>query len=434
MRNFARMYGPLLGVVLLGVIIALLFVDPAPPKQVIIAGGTPTGAYTMTGRAYATALARHDVQATVLETAGSVANLELLLNGKADIAIVQTGVAPEAGAEDLVSLGAIFYEPLWVFHRADIQVNDMRNLSGLRVALGAEGAGVRVLASALLGEAGVKPEDYTPVALNGTPAAQALMAGDVDAMLAVSGAAATWVATLASDPAVALMSVRRASALSRRHPYLGRVTLFEGVLDPATNIPRSDVQLIAPAAQIVVRKSLHPAIQSLLIEAAYDAHGGGSVLAKPGTFPTPEMVDLPLSDEAKRYYKRGPSFLRRFFSFALANFLERAWILLIPLLTLLIPVVRAAPPIYRWSIRRKIWIWYRDLRGLEAEGRAATTDEARNNVRARLAALQAETGKVEVPLSYTDDLYRLRSHIDFVAALVDRLAKEVESSRQNPSA
>ena len=421
MRNFVRLYGPLLGVVLFGVAIALFFVEPAPPKHVVIAGGSAGGAYALTAQAYATALAEHEVEATVLDTAGSVANMELLKSGKADIAIVQTGIAADFETEDVVSLGAVFYEPLWVFHRADLEINDLRDLAGLRVAVGTEGAGVRVLADLLLSDAGVRKASYSPVSLSGARAADALLANQIDVMLAVSGAAAAWVGKLAANPSIALMSVRRAPALKRRHAYLGRVMLFEGVLDPAANIPRSDVQLIAPTAQIVVRNALHPAIQSLLIEAAYETHGRGTIFAEPGRFPTIDLVDLPLSDEAKRYYKSGPSFLRRIFPFAAANFLERAWILLIPLLTLLIPVVRAAPPIYRWSIRRKIYVWYRDLRGLEAEGRAAATDEERGAVRARLAELQAEAGKVEVPLSYTDDLYRLRNHIDFVAALIDRL-------------
>ncbi len=421
MRNFARLYGPLLGAVLLSVIIAVFFVDPAPPKSVVIAGGNPGGAYVLTGQTYAAALAHHDVEAAVLDTAGSVANLELLKAGKADIAIVQTGVVEDT--EGLVSLGAVFYEPFWVFHRADLKIDDLRNLAGLRVAVGGEGAGVRVLAESLLTEVGVKPDDYKPLPLSGAEAADALRAGQADAVLFVTGASAPWIGQLAADPSVVLMPVRRAPAISRRHPYLGRVTLFEGVLDPADDVPQTNIPLIAPTAQIVVREALHPAIQALLIEAAYDAHGGGTIFAEPGEFPNKEMVDVPLSTEAKRYYKRGPSFLRRIFSFSLANFLERAWVLLIPLVTLLIPVVRAAPPIYRWSIRRKIYIWYRDLRGLEAEGRAAATPSERREVLERLMALQAEAGKVEVPLSYTDDLYHLRSHIAFVTDLIDRLDK-----------
>jgi hypothetical protein len=234
---------------------------------------------------------------------------------------------------------------------------------------------------------------------------------------------------LVGDPAIELLSMKEAHALARRHPYLDEVTLYRGVLDLASILPKEDVMLIAPAAQIVVREDLHPAIQSLLIEAALAAHGGGSLLSDPGKFPTPQLSDIGISDEAKRYYESGPSFLRRIFPYSVANFLERAWVLVIPLVTLIIPLVRAAPPLYRWRIRRKIYVWYNDLRELEADGRNAQTAEERTEVRAKLADLQEETGKVEVPVSYTDDLYRLRAHIRFVAELVDKLSAQERHAR-----
>lgn len=418
LRHFLRLYGPLFVIVVVGLIVALFFVAPPPPKHITIAGGAAGGAYAATANAWAAALAKEKVKADVLETAGSVDNLRLLMEGKAQIGIVQTGVAGQAGAHDVASLGAIFYEPLWVFHRANVPVNDLGDLKGRKVAVGPEGSGVRVLSTALLAEAGLQASGFTASALSGAAAATALQKGEIDAAMIVSGASPPWLASLAGDPSIRLLSMHRANALNRLHPFLDTVTVYEGVLDVARNVPDHDATLISPSAQIVVRQDLHPAIQALLLDIAADTHHAGTSLAPPGRFPAKELVDVPLSAEAARYYKDGPSFLRRLFPFAVANFLERAWILAIPLLTLLFPIIRAAPPIYRWSIRRRIYVWYRDLRALEASSRAATTDEERAVVRNRLEELQAETGKVEVPLSYTDDLYRLRLHIAFVSDLL----------------
>jgi hypothetical protein len=130
---------------------------------------------------------------------------------------------------------------------------------------------------------------------------------------------------------------------------------------------------------------------------------------------------MPLSNEAERYWKNGPSFLRNYFSFQVANFLERAWVFLIPLITLLIPLIRVAPPIYRWRVRRKIYVWYSDLRHLEARGREAHSDEVRNKVLNELSDLQREVGELDVPLSYTEEVFHLRSHIAFVRNLVKGL-------------
>ncbi|MEM6626271.1 MAG: TAXI family TRAP transporter solute-binding subunit [Pseudomonadota bacterium] len=429
MREFLRAYWWLPATLFIACILALGVMAPAPPKSVSIAGGAPGGGYAAEALRISDALGVKKVKGEVLETTGSLDNLERLKSGEADIAIVQTGVVAPADSEEVVSLGAIYFEPLWVFHRAEIELQDLRGLEGLSVAMGDRGSGAEALARLLLPENGVEMSEMIVSPLGGRDAAAALKSGEVDVAMLVVGASADWIAELVHDPEISLLSIPRAHAYSRRYPYLAPVTLFEGVLDFEENIPASDVQLIAPAAQLVTRKDLHPAVQSLLIESAFEAHRGGSLLAPPKTFPTATLADIPLSSEARRYYERGPSFLRRLFPYSVANFLERAWVLLIPLATLAIPIFRAAPPLYRWRIRRKIYVWYNDLRELEARGRVATTDGERDKVSAELAKLQAETGHVEVPASYTDDLYRLRAHIRFVAELVDRLGDDNEARR-----
>ncbi len=428
-KNFLRIYGAPIAIIVLGLIVAFMFMAPAPPKRISIAGGAAGGAYAATASAYAEALRKFDIAIDLQETAGSIDNLQRVKTRKADVAIVQTGVAGNTGLENVRSIGAVFYEPLWVFHRKSVRVDELQDLAGHRVAIGPDGSGVRALATLLLEEVGLKPDAFTAVPLAGQAAAAALQKGDIDIAVVVSSPTTAWIAGLVADPAIELLSMQEAHALSRRHPYLDEVTLYRGVIDLAKVLPKQDVTLIAPAAQIVVREDLHPAVQSLLIETALAQNGGGSWLADAGRFPTPQLTDIAISEEARRYYENGPSFWRRIFPYSVANFLERAWVLVIPLITLVIPLVRAAPPLYRWRIRRKIYIWYKDLRELETAGRDAETPEERMEVRAKLADLQAETGKVEVPVSYTDDLYRLRAHIRFVAELIDKLSAQERHAR-----
>lgn len=429
MKDFLRLYLAPIAVLVIAIIVALMFMAPAPPKKITIAGGAEGGAYAATAQHYAEALRKEKIEVEVLTTAGSVDNLNRVKTDKADIGIVQTGLAADLGSDGARSIGAVFYEPLWVFHRAGLKIEELQDIAGKRAAIGPEGSGVRVLSTLLLGEAGVKIGQVEASPLAGQAAATALRNGEIDVAMVVSGATTSWIAELIADPNIRLMSMLEAHALARRHSYLDEVTLYRGVIDLAKIQPREDVTLIAPAAQIVVRDDLHPAIQSLLIEAAFREHSGGSILADPGRFPTPELSDIPLADEADRYYRKGPTFLRSVFPYSVANFLERTWVLAIPLVTLMIPLVRAAPPLYRWRIRRKIYIWYRDLRELETAGRNAATPEERMAVRGKLADIQQQTGAVEVPLSYNDDLYRLRSHIRFVADLLDNPSAQDKHAR-----
>jgi hypothetical protein len=129
-----------------------------------------------------------------------------------------------------------------------------------------------------------------------------------------------------------------------------------------------------------------------------------------------------LDEDAQRYLKSGPTFLRRFLPFGIANLTERLVILLVPLLGLLIPLFRIAPPAYRWQIRRKITRWYEDLRSLEDDARAAGDRADHAELVRKLDALQAEVGQVKVPLGYADSLYHLRLHIELAREIAARAA------------
>ncbi len=421
MKDFLKVYWPLAVVALLGLIVALRFVEPPPPKSIVFASGSPGGAYAAYAERYANLMAEQGVEVEIMSTAGSIENLRLLSVDDADVALIQGGLARPEDGNEIESLGGLFYEPHWVFVRDAFGAEDYSDLRHARFAIGADGSGTRALSLFLQTEYGGDWPDSAQMPMSGQDAAAALIESSIDAAAFSAGISAPYVQELMRAEGISLLAFPRAPALSRHKPALAPLTLLRGVVDVGADIPSEDVLMIASVAQLGVRKDLHPAIEDLLLEVANKVHAGGSALAPPGEFPTGERTDLPLPDEAERYYRDGPSVLRRYFSFAVANFLERAWVLAIPLLTLLFPLVRAAPPIYRWRVRRKIYVWYEDLRQLEAEGRAATGKEAREAVRTKLRNLQEEIGKLEVPLSYTDDLYRLRSHVAFVNQLLGNL-------------
>jgi hypothetical protein len=121
-----------------------------------------------------------------------------------------------------------------------------------------------------------------------------------------------------------------------------------------------------------------------------------------------------LREEAARYYASGPPFLQRFLPFWAATFVDRMKVLLVPLLTLLIPLLKVVPPTYSWRVRSRIYRWYRDLRHIEARILAGTDDETRAWALAELDRVEAEVAQLSVPLSYADRLFDLRLHIRFV--------------------
>ncbi|WOR14208.1 TAXI family TRAP transporter solute-binding subunit [Hyphomonas sp. FCG-A18] len=418
MKEALKVWGPVALIALVAVVIALRVIAPPPPRTITFAAGAADGSYYALAEQYRDALAEHGVKVTVLETAGTGDNYQLLLSGEADVALLQGGLASDEARDVVLTLGGVFSEPFWIIVRRDLAIDDFGDLRTARVAAGIPGSGTRALADDLSTAWGGRWSEFLP--LSGEGAVAALKAGDVDAAVFATSVDTPYIQALLKDPALRPLSVRRAQGLSMNYPALAPKTLYEGVISLDPNIPARDISLVAAIAQLGVDKKLHPALQAVLLEAAEDIHRGGNALTRAGAFPNPTDIDLPLSDEAKRYYRNGPTFLRRYFSFGMANFLERAWVFLIPLVAILIPLVQMAPPVYRWRTRRKIYVWYKDLHTLERRGVEASDPEIRQQVLNDINELQMEVGQVNVPVSYNEELYQLRSHINFVEALIAR--------------
>ncbi len=413
-----RIYGPVILIALAGFILTLFLMDPAPPKKIRFGAGAQGGAYHAYAERYQRLLAEQGVEVELVDTAGSIDNLRLLEHDFIDVALVQGGLSGITERRQLRSLGGLFEEPFWVFVRSDLTVEDFGDLKSLRVSIGPEGSGTRALATILQAEYGGDWSNSARAALASPDAEAALRNGELDAAAFAASPQAPYVQSLLRAEGIRLLAFDRAEAIARRTDGLSSVTLLRGIADVGGDIPARDVPLSAAVAQLAVRSDIHPAIEAVLLDAATAIHAERSLFAPAGRFPNVQNADLPVSSQTMRFYRDGPSFLRRYFPFSVANFLDRAWVLAIPLLTLAFPLVRAAPPIYRWRVLRRIYIWYKDLRALEEEGRSTPPGDPRVSVISRLEQLQADIGQLDVPLSYTDDLYRLRGHVEFVKQLL----------------
>ena len=210
------------------------------------------------------------------------------------------------------------------------------------------------------------------------------------------------------------MSFVHDDANTRLHHSLSLITLPEGTIDLQENIPPRDTMLLAATANLVVRDDFHPALVDLLLPATEEVHGDGSLFDQPGYFPNDRNLEFPLNDDARRYFKHGPPLLQRYLPFWTANLLDRMKIMLIPLLTLLIPLFKIMPPTYRWQTRKKVYRWYRELKSLDVEHPEQLTADALQTSIRMLDEIEEDVRKVTIPLSYSDELYNLRLHIDLV--------------------
>jgi TRAP transporter TAXI family solute receptor len=399
---------------LAGFVFAWQFVNPAPPNTLVIASGQTDGAYYLFAKRYQQRLAQDGIALEIRATAGSVENLELLRNNEVDLAFVQGGTGAATASDTLTSLGSLYYEPLWMFYRGEQTLSRISQLQNIPIAIGKPDSGTHAIARLLLADNSMDTDTDTIQPLGSTAGAQALLQGDVEALFLVASPEAPLVQELLQRQDIRLMSFARADAYTRLHHYLSAVTLPEGVIDLQANLPPRDTVLLAATANMVVREDFHPALVSLLLQAATLTQSTDGLFGQTGSFPNSANLEFPLNENARRFYKFGPPFLQRYLPFWTASLIDRLKIMLIPLLTLLLPLVKIMPPMYRWRVRKKIYRWYRELQLLDNEAHTLPSAEHQATLIKKLDNLEEEVRKVSVPLSYADELYSLRLHIGLV--------------------
>lgn len=443
-RDLLATAGPfiVLTLVLLGV--AYWVLDPTPPKKVVLATGVEQGAYAEFGKRYAELLKRHGITVELRATAGAAENLKLLRDPTSgvDLAFTQGGAgerdrATEEDEGELVSLGSLFYEPVWLFYREDsakrllnaqppgspkkerppqgaaaeiTTLTSLAQLPGWKVNIGARGSGVPNLMRKLIDANRVDKGSITLLREPQTPAVMGFLNGDIDAIAFASAPESQMVQMLLQTPGVKLFNFAQADAYSRRFSFMSPVKLPRGVVDLAGDLPPEDVHLVAPTASLVARDGTHPALIQLFVQAASTVHGEAGWFQRKGDFPNAKNTERPLAAEAQRFYAAGVPVLQRFLPFWLANLIDRMWVVLVSIVAILIPLSRVVPPLYQFRIRSRIFRWYKQLRAVEDEQGTRPTDVLLKE----LAEIEHNVEQVSVPLSYADELYSLRSHIHMV--------------------
>jgi TRAP-type uncharacterized transport system substrate-binding protein len=425
-RDLLATAGPFIMLTLALLAVAYWALDPAPPKRVVLATGSDLGAYAEFGKRYVQILKEYGVTVELRSTQGAAENLKLLRDPQSgvDIAFVQGGAdehlrqVDDDDVEPLVSLGSLFYEPVWLFYRHDAAqrrlntpvLSSVSQLTGWRVNIGPPGSGVPNLVTKLIDANALDANAVTLLRKPQTPAVMDLLSGDLDALVFASAPESLMVQMLLQTPGIGLFNFGQAEAYSRRFSYLTAVTLPRGVVDLARDLPPQDVRLVAPTATLVARKEMHPALVQLFVQAARQIHGGPGWFQRKGDFPTAASTEQPLSKEAQRFYASGTPLLQRYLPFWLANLADRMWPVLVGIVAVLIPLSRTLPSVYEFRIRSRIFRWYARLRAVEHAIGTRPADELQRE----LQDIESKVENLTVPLSYSDELYALRGHIQMV--------------------
>ncbi len=374
------------------------FVAPPPPMYATMSTGSPDGGYVQFAEKLRDELAKEGFTLKLVNSSGSRENTERLLdkNSGVSLALMQSGQELELSDEqrkELFNLGAVYQEPLWLFTRADIEINTLNDLIALRTAVGAEGGGTRMMVDPMLQANQINSHELPSTwhSYSGKKALTALLNDEVDAAFLLGQAESPLIQQAASHPQLQLASFKQAAAYRARLPYITEVEVGQGLLNLATNQPQQDTTTIGPVAMLVANESFHPALTALILVSAQEVMKHGTLIDSPNTWPQDLAHEFSTLTEAEYFHTKG------------------------------LPLFKVAGPIYRWRIRARIYRWYKYLRDVDRQLTNDTLPQHVDEEIKRLTDLQDELAKVEVPLSYTNELYELHLHVRYVLQRLERL-------------
>ena len=406
----------------------LILLQLHPPATMTLAAGPQSGAYYEIAQRYREVLARDGIALEVIKTAGSAENAELIAIGEVDAAILQGGI--EVPNSNVEAIGAIFFEPMVLLKGRYKNIPGNPALwKGLRINIGAPGSGTAAAFHDFEDAIGLSPDANIIFGMGYEQAVDAVVNGSIDIAVFVAPIDAPYLIEAYSEPNISLQLLSHAEAISRRLEYAKTVTVPSGAiyLDPV--VPPGPRLLIALEARLAVRSDLHPALVNRLTMAAIGLHGGRGLIRDHGMFPTVEGTGLPVNNAARQLIENGPSIWHDWLPYWVASQVHRLILLMLPILFLLVPMLRALPQLYAYLMRWRVWQYYPEIHQIEERLERVTDDPTLTDMDAKLVALDNRLSKLRLPSAYRQTAYEFRVHIELVRRRIEELRTSSTVSR-----
>lgn len=395
--------------------------DLIPPKHMTFAAGSKNGGYWQLAEQYKAILARDDIDMEILETGGSVDNVALIEEGKADAGFLQGGVT---GPENAESLGAVFFEPMLFFARSDRQIPaNPASWTGLKIAAGGKGSGTHAGMVSFARAAKIPPGANQFLPIGQKAAADALVARQADLAMFIAPIDAQYLTALLQSQEFKIFRVDYVEAISSRLPQSQVVQIPAGAASMLPPVPPQRTGALAMVAQLIAQDTLHPSLVDRLVEAARIIHSHRDAITADRQFPTMANISLPPDSHAHNLLRDGTSPLSQFLPYWVLAQINRFVILLVPVIVLLLPMLRTVPRIYAWRMRSRVYRHYDDIKSIDTEVRAVDSEPDLEALDRRLVEIDGSLAELDLPLPYSEFAYTARLHIDLVRKrIADRLA------------
>lgn len=407
------------------------FLGLRPPDSMTLAAGPEDGGYYRVAEKYRDILARDGIRVDILTTEGSLDNIDRLASGAADAAILQGGI--EARDLPIEAIATIFYEPVVFLMRdtADIPENPAL-WRGLTINRGQDGSGTYAAFESFRQAVDLPLEANTYTQHGYTDAVHALEEGRLDLAIFVAPFDAPYLLEAYHSPHVDFLQLEYVEAISRRWPYANVAYVPDGAVSLDPVVPDQTRAVLALKTLLTMRSDLHPALVNRLTMAALELHSARGIMNDQGEFPSIVESTFPMNGSARQLIVNGPTIWQEKLPFWIAAQVNRVFVLLLPLLFLLIPLLRALPAAYAYAMNYRVWQHYPAMRAIENELDSEASAEMLDDMAQRLTTLDQQLGQLRLPAPYRQAAYHARLHVDLLQKRIKAEQSHKAQNAQNP--
>lgn len=306
----------LISIITAGIFAVLSWRNPNRTYHLTLATGGKTGEYYAFGQALAEIIAQHQprIKINILETAGSLENVELINQDRAQLALIQsnTPITPTVKA-----VAFLFPEVFHLIATTESEIKNVSDLKGKRIALMPEGSGSYQFFWPLSQHYGLTEQDFQAIPLTPTQAHTALEQRRVDALFRIIALGNSAIDELLQTEKNRLVPIDQAAALQLFQPALEASTIPKGTYNGAVPIPAEDLSVVSVRSVMVTHKTIDPWVINEITRLLYEARN--DLVAK-----TPQAALISPPDSTRKlgfsfhpgalmYYQQDePSFLEKY--------------------------------------------------------------------------------------------------------------------------
>lgn len=386
---------------------------PLPPSSFVMAVGLPQGSYSSIANRYRQDLELRGISVEIVTTESASGPLSRLADPKSEVmAGFASGLFNNGKLDGVEALAAIERQPVWVFTRLD-KLTQLSQLKGLRIGTAGQGNPGWAVTQLLLAHAKLNSTDvFLREAKTYAEAANDLLDGTVDVAIIVANGEADAMRALSRTSGINMIGVDRITSLMAREPRLRPFVLPQGSIELRGDVPSRDLTMLAANLHLLVRDTMHPALQRVLLDTAQELHEAPSFLQHQGEYPAMHSLDYSLSPAARRWAAGERPWMERLLPYWYAQLAELLLYAILPILIITFFMLAWIPKFFSWKVNALLQNHYGELKFLEAEIIPSATTKPMEMVKLmqRLDTIEMQVTLMELPDKYADRWYTLREH------------------------